>query len=221
MQSLLENVPDWTNWQQAEQWILDGQSVASNFDASTLCESNICSLEWHDITAESNSTFGHYSNKNWRQFVLATFLADLISYPIPEDQVDFDRLAFVMHGFPQGFRLWWVKHPNGQWWPAGYTGWYPMSQNHFALMHHTPEQIHNRLVAPQESSPYLYLFNYSVAPNLKKSLVSKRLMHRYAEDIKAIDYRGLACITVSDEGIKVAQRFGMSASDKNIYTIKS
>jgi len=209
---LLDNVPDFCNWTEARRYLLEGQErLRREFQPE-----EIASLGWSDITAKHEAPFGYYSCAIWRKFVLATFLADLVSYEMPVDQVNFARMLFVMHAFPTGFRTWWVKLPTGKWWPVGYSGWYPMLENHFELFEKYPQKLLDRMVVPKSfdppKRPYLYLFNYSVQPSLKKSCLSRALMKQYVEEVHLVRPQGLACITVSEEGASVAKRFGMSCS---------
>ena len=57
-----------------------------------------------------------------------------------------------------------------------------------------------------------YLFNFSVAPQFKKSMLSKKLMLNFIDDVNAQNAAGMACIAVSGEGVRIADRFGMSYS---------
>lgn len=209
---LLEGVPDFTSWDEAEEWIKDMQE----WPLDGFNNAQFATLEWSDIQEEPESSFGLYSSANWRKFVLATFAADLASYQEPVDQVTFDRLLFVMNAFPQGFRTWWVKTSSQPWRPVGYTGWYPMLDTMFETFQNSPEKLKNRMVVPNSAAsvdgPLLYLFNFSVATPLKKSALTKALMTMCAEDIAKQNPKGLACITVSDEGIRIAKRFGMTCS---------
>lgn len=209
---LLEGLPDFTSWDEAQGWIKDMQELPLD----GISNAQFALLEWSDIQEEPKSSFGLYASTNWRKFVLATFAADLVSYPEPVDQVNFDRLLFVMHAFPQGFRTWWIKLANQPWRPVGYTGWYPMLDTMFETFQNSPEKLKNRMVVPNNTidgdGPILYLFNFSCAAELKKTALSKALMARCAEDIAKQNPKGLACITVSDDGIRIAKRFGMACS---------
>ena len=203
---LLDFIPDFSSWDEAGDWIKKGQNLVVQKN------DKIASLEWNECQEKGSTSFGLYSSKAWRKFALATFLADLVSYPTPGDQVNFDRLLFVMHAFPEGFRVWWTEQ-EGVWWPVGYTGWYPMLETSFKIFEKEPEKIKNRMVVPNPSSDPqkpLYLFNFSVIPSLKKSPLSHELMKRFVEDINAQNPSGLTCITVSPEGQHIARRFGMS-----------
>lgn len=209
---LLEDVPDFTSWDEAQRWIEDIKTLPQQ----DMADAQFATLEWSDIQEQPESSFGFYASANWRKFVLATYAADLMSYPEPVDQVNFDRLLFVMHAFPQGFRTWWIKPANKPWRPVGYTGWYPMLDTMFETFQNSPEKLKNRMVVPNNAAsadgPILYLFNFSCAPQLKKTALTKALMTMCAADIAKQNPKGLACITVSDDGIRIAKRFGMTCS---------
>lgn len=211
---LLDHVPDFSSWEDACRWINEGENIIQQLTPEVIATSEYTSLEWSEITQKSIYPLGLYGCPNWRKFTLATFLADLISYRQPVDQVTFDRLLFVMHAFPQGFRLWWIKSPNHAWLPVGYSGWYPFSLTMFEHLTHHPETLTSRMIAPEKLNhrPYLYLFNYSAASVLKKSCLTKSLVKQLSNDIQGANAAGLACITVSDEGVNIAKRFGMSLS---------
>lgn len=208
-EELLSEIPDFSSWERAIAWIEERKRP---LDASQ--EAQFRSLEWSDIIEPRSGVFGLYSVENWRKFVLATFLADVISYSNPSDQVNFDRLLFVMHAFPQGFRTWWMKGKNKPWRPVGYTAWYPMLETMFETFEKHPEKLKSRMVVPHilEQGPLIYLFNFSVAPALKKQPLTKVLMTQFADDIKRQNPQGLACITVSEDGMRIAKRFGMTRS---------
>jgi len=206
-EKLLNSVPDFFNDQDTGNWIqrLKQLKLPLNIE-----ESNILSMEWSDLQEKKDPLLGHYASEKWRKFVLATFMADLLSYNTPVDQVNFERLLFVMHAFPQGFRTWWIQLANDSWIPVGYTGWYPMLETTFELFERNPEKLKDRMVVPQLSSHYLYLFNFSVVPTLKKTPFSRLLMKGFLKDINEQQAQGLACITVSEDGVRVANSLEMS-----------
>lgn len=218
LQKLLDQVPDCTDWGAAQKWLEEGKNIASKFSAKDVKEGFVTSMEWGQIQTHSveKNPFGLYPIQNWRKFVLATFLADLVSYSAPVDQVSFDRLLFVMHAFPQGFRVWWLNQPGGHDWPIGYSGWFPMREMFFDVFEKDPGKLRDRFVIPDVASvtrnPFIYLFNYSVIPFFKKTSLSKALMKQYAHDVISHKPAGLACITVSEDGARVASRFGMTFS---------
>lgn len=208
-EDILAQIPDFTNWELAQTWLKEGQIWKQDLGLDV----QFTSLEWKDIQTASNGCFGLLSSENWRKFVLATFLADLVSYPAASDQVDFSRLVFVMNAYPEGFRIWFVRYGDGAWRPAGYTGWYPMLDTMYETFTDSPEKLKNRMVVPhvqgRDAAALLYLFNFSVHAGFKKSPLSKALMTKVSEDIAKQKARGMACITVSDDGIRIAKRFGM------------
>jgi len=216
VEDLLRLVPDWKNWDEVQAWIQQGVNLSKHFSRDQITSDSFISLSWADLLEEGKVPLGLYASEKWRKFVLMIFLADLISYPNTVDQVNFDRLQFVMHSFPVGFRAWWIQLPNQSWWPAGYTGWYPMYENVFSSFETSPAQIKNRMVVPnlyvKNSDAFLYLFNYSVAPGLKKSQLSNALIKTFSHEIHSKKPRGLACISVSEDGDRIASKFNMSSS---------
>ena len=157
--------------------------------------------------------FDYISNSDWRAFLLSVYYADLLSYTKKEDQVDFPRLLYVVNSFPEGFTVWWARMNNTAY-PVGYTGWYYVEENVFAhiakLRHDKTINISNRFFLPaKEKTPYIYLFNYSIAPPLTHSAYSRALIKNYADELSRLQYKGLFCATVSDDGRRVAEQFNM------------
>lgn len=215
---LLANVPDFCDWATAQAWIEVGQAGLYQIphDCAFACLDGTQIDRSATLADRSASCFGLYASAEWRKFAMATFLADLLSYRHPVDQVSFDRLLFVIHAFSEGFRVWWVKFSE-IWWPVGYSGWYPMLEGHFELFQKQPHLLKNRMVVPAPTSrDYLYFFNYSVMPSLKKSDLSKALMRHFVQDIQQLFPKGMACITVSEEGAQIATRFGMQCTGQLI-----
>jgi hypothetical protein len=212
---LLKSIPDFFSWADAASWINLCRQRLDNLTSKDISEPECLSLEWKNIEDEKDPHFGLYPSEKWRKFVLAAFAADLLSFDKPVDQVNFERLLFVMHAFPEGFRVWWIKCAD-IWLPVGYTGWYPMLETMYVLMETKPDQLKDRMVVPHPSSishhPYLYLFNFSVAAICKKTKLSNALMKRYIQEITEQHAKGFSCITVSEDGIRVANRLGMACS---------
>jgi len=107
-----------------------------------------------------------------------------------------------------------------------------MYENVFDIFEKSPESLKNRMVVPNTFSgahPFLYLFNFSVVSSWKKSALTKALMKKYVQDIEDQKASGLACITVSDDGVGAANKFGMKltghlnidGSLEGIYTHRS
>jgi hypothetical protein len=153
--------------------------------------------------------FGYLSQKEWQDFVISAYCADLVSYPKVQDQVDFPRLQYLLSVFPQGFTVWQGERTNGEHYPLGYTGWYYTDEQTFSRVEQS-EPITNRFFLPSsEPTPYLYLYNYSIHPELTATAFSRTLIQDYVSQIYRQDYAGLFCAAVSPDGIRVAERFGM------------
>ncbi len=156
-----------------------------------------------DVIAADNTS-------NPEEFVRGVLVADWACYTAPEDQVDEARLRRVIETFPEGFRLYLRE---GR--PVGYTGWYPLPRDLFDRLHDTPQNFtHRGQIMPLPSlSPqgdYLYLFNYSIIPALHKTPESSALVQDFARTVRATPHRGMAAVTVSPDGVRVAEKFGMT-----------
>lgn len=227
----LKSVPDWPLGTQAlgrselnSEWMQSKLKQALALNPASLTAELIQSTRWDQSPgdpASFDSGFGLYTSTDWRRHVTATLLSDWVSYSEPSDRVSFDRLAYVMHAFPKGFRVWWVRTPQGSWCPVGYTGWYPMTDAQFELMENHPEKQKTRMIIPErgatlsQSRPLIYLFNYSVVPKLRKTCLTQVLMKTYSKEILDQNPRGLSCMTVSPDGERVANRFGMKCANPN------
>lgn len=167
-----------------------------------------------DTKQRPDNYFGYTVNRHWRQFLLSLYYADVLSYPHPQDQVDFPRLFYLVNAFPQGFTLWQAAVQNKSC-PVGYSGWYYVEKSTFdhvaRMQYDTGITITNRFFLPaKEKTPYLYLFNYSITPALNHSQYSHTLMENYRAELSATKYSGLFCATVSDDGVRIAKRFAMN-----------
>lgn len=163
---------------------------------------------------EPNRYFEHFTNRTWRKFLLSVYYADLLSYPAPEDQVDFPRLCYILNCAPQGFTVWWAEFANGRKFPVGYTGWYcvaePVFQQVAALREGEDRSISHRFFLPtKKKTDYLYLFNYSIVRELKATRFASELIKHFASEIRSMEAQGLFCATVSGDGSRVAEKFGM------------
>lgn len=220
--AILEIPADWSG---ATGWLDAGlAALASGVPSAAAVEAVV-----HD--EEERGVLGRYGQRRWRSFVLGTFLADLACYPAPVDQVGFERLAYVMHVFPRGFRLWGGEVPGAGWLPVGYTGWYPIAASSFEVLENA--SLRDRMVVPlpaiEPGGSFVYVFNFSIVPQLRGTVASKRLVRALAEDIAAAKARGLAAITVSAEGARVVERFGMKrtgtievgGSEEAVYTSRA
>lgn len=209
--TLLNLIPDYHD-ADAATWIQTSLKKSKAITPEMAKDAEVTSLQWENIFQRPDSPFGLHASINWRKFVLATYVADLASYEKPVDQVDFNRLLYVMNAAPGGFRVWWIKPKGQEWIPAGYTGWYPMLSTMYNVFKCAPETLVDRTVVPTKDSKLLYLFNFSVAEQLKKTALSRALMTQFAQDIERQKAEGLACITVSEDGARIAKRFGLKQS---------
>ena len=172
------------------------------------------------ITDEPTSTrgpLGRYGDARWRGLVGAAFVADLACYAAPSDQVSFDRLVDAMRVFPSGFRLWGAQigGAGSAWVPLGYSGVHPISEATFARIERGAVSLAGPAIAAlpavEEGGSFLYLFNYSVVPALRGTWMAACLLKALADDVARLPHRGLAALTVSRDGERVAERFGMAA----------
>ncbi len=164
---------------------------------------------------------GRYGDARWRGLVGATFAADLACYAEPADQVSFDRLVDAMRVFPSGFRLWRARFDDDDgdagsaWVPLGYTGVIPIAEATFARFEQGAVSLAGptitALPAVEAGGSFLYLFNYSVVPWLRGTRMAARVVKALADDVARLPHRGLAALTVSRDGERVAERFGMAA----------
>jgi hypothetical protein len=156
---------------------------------------------------------GAYAAEIWRRWASGIFVCDWACFDRPSDRVDFLRLLYIVSFFPAGFSLWLANVRGEEWIPVGYTGWYPIAGPVFDMMYDNPESItHRGVIMPVESGthPYVYLFNYSVIPQLRKTRHSARIVKSLARELESIRPRGMATIAVSEDGARVAARFGLS-----------
>lgn len=213
---LLVGVPDLGDVAAATAWFEAKREVLRSLAPSPEIEASFRSLAVDRIVKEPAPPLGRYGDLAWRKLVLATLLADWVCYPEPVDQVGLERLFQVMYVFPAGFRVWWVDVPGAGWLPVGYTGWYPIAELSFETLEARAAALRDRnvpaLPALEAEGSFIYLFNYSVLASLRRTSCSRRLLRALADDFAAVPLRGLAAIAVSEEGARVAERFGMRPS---------
>ena len=149
-----------------------------------------------------------------RRFVLAALVADFACYPDSQNRETYAHLAQAVRVFPRGFRVWLLPGADGPPMPAGYTGWHPIRPETFALLRDHPDQVTDRRqIEPIGEFPaagrYAYLYNASIVPALHRTPVSRALMRALAADIRDACLNGLAAVTVSMDGQRIADRFGL------------
>ena len=144
-------------------------------------------------------------------FARQVLAADWACYSEAADRAEFPRMRAVIACFPQGFRL----YCNDEGLPVGYTGWYPVSREVFDRLHDTPQTLRHRgeiapLPALAPTGSYIYAFNYSIVERFRKTPQSARMIQTMASEIAGVPCKGLSAVTVSDDGVRVATRFGMN-----------
>jgi hypothetical protein len=209
----------YTDWEAALGEVLD-QSIIEKTDAF---REDLQSLHIEGIqdffkaafspNKQKNSSFDYITDQRWRKFLLSVYYADLASYTKEADQVDLPRLWYILNRFPEGFTVWWIALDTKKY-PVGYTGWYYVEAdtfNHIAQMQNNKDIVitHRFFLPSIEKTPYLYLFNYSITPALHHSVYSRALIKDLAATLSNVPYEGIFCATVSPDGIRVAERFGM------------
>lgn len=145
------------------------------------------------------------------EFADDILLADHMCYPDPDDQVDAPRLRYICTLFPQGFRLWYQQSGTDLS-IIGYTGWYPVAAPVFDMLAQSPGLLTHRgeiMPCRGDQGRYIYIFNYSIMPEWYHSIASQRMLQALSADLALYNPSGLAAITVSDHGARVARRFGM------------
>ena len=172
-----------------------------------------------DAGASAPGPLGRYADARFRGLVGATFVADLACFAAPADQVSFDRLLDAMRTFPRGFRLWGAAIEGAGWLPLGYTGVIPIAAETFERFERGEASLAGpptrALSAVEPGGSFLYLFNFSVVPRLRGTPLAARVVKGLASDVARTPHRGLAALTVSPEGERVAERFGMEARGRS------
>jgi hypothetical protein len=122
-----------------------------------------------------------------------------------------------MRAYPQGFRVWGarVAGAGSAWIPLGYTGVIPIAATTFARFESGTASLAGPVIEAlpeiEAGGSFLYLFNYSVVPGLRGTRMAARVVKALADDVARTPHRGLAALTVSSDGERVATRFGMTA----------
>jgi len=206
----LDDVLDFKNFDDVTPWLGERLALVRRAPPAELLHSPLISVT---APVSFESPLGPYSSPQWRKFALAAFVSDRACYAKPADQADFPRLLSVLAAFPAGFRVWMCRIGLA-FVPVGYVGWYPISRTIFDLLETTPQTIaHRGVMVPLRTvdavENYIYLFNYSIIPQLRRTAHSKTLLATMAGDLSVLPVAGAAAVTVSPEGARVAERFGM------------
>jgi len=142
----------------------------------------------------------------------ALLAADHRCYPRVVDRLSRERAELLLAAAELRVRLWFDEHGE----PCGYTAIHTIAAPVLALLEQPPATAPDRsFVQPAkagEAAAGVYLFNYSIAPELRRSAASRVLIAGLADDITAMPQSlPVAALCVSDEGIRVAERFGLRA----------
>jgi hypothetical protein len=140
----------------------------------------------------------------------ALLAADHRCYPRPVDRLSRERAELLLAAADLRVRLW--LDEAGE--PCGYTAIHTIAAPVLALLELPPATAPDRsFVVPamaSEAAAGVYLFNYSIAAELRRSGASRALIAGLADDLGAMA-KGLpvAALCVSDAGIRVAERLGL------------
>jgi hypothetical protein len=209
----LEAPPDFADIAEATGWLEASLAAIERAPPEALLAAPLIPVMAPEADADT-SPLSPLASAPWRRFALAALLADWASYRRPRDRVDFPRLLHVLWHFPRGFRVW-LGRLGQDWLPVGYTGWYPIAPELFRRLSADPASIGHRgaIVSLPEIDPagaYAYLFNYSIVPPLRHTAHSASLIKALAQDIAGLNLAGAAAITLSADGARIAERFGLS-----------
>jgi hypothetical protein len=208
----LEALPDFAEIAEATGWLEASLAAIGRVSAEALLAAPLIPVVAPEADADA-SPLGPLASAPWRRFALAALLADWACYRRPRDRVEFARLLHVLWHFPGGFRVW-LGRIGQDWLPVGYTGWYPIAPALFRRLSADPASIgHRGAILPlSEIDPagtYIYLFNYSIVPPLRRTAHGASLIKALAQDIAGLPLAGAAAITLSPDGARIAERFGL------------
>lgn len=207
---ILDMVPDLGRWDEYARWF-DDLERRTEHRYLTASHEHLVSVSGSDLGLPTEPT-GRFGSERFRRFLGAVLAADWLTYEAPDDRANVLRLAFVLDRFPEGFRTWFSKE-NAGWTPIGYSGWYPIDSATYERLRTNAPPWRDRAIVPMTSlskGDFLYLFNYSILPAFRKGIGSRRLIQCLASEVGMVGSRGMAAITVSDDGARVARRFGLS-----------
>ena len=142
----------------------------------------------------------------------ALLTADHRCYPRAVDRLSRERAELLLAAAELRVRLW-LDEAGA---PCGYTAIHTIAAPVLALLERPPATATDRgFVVPAtvgEAAAGVYLFNYSIAAELRRSGASRALIAGLADDLGAMA-KGLpiAALCVSAEGVRVAERLGLRA----------
>ena len=142
----------------------------------------------------------------------ALLAADHRCYPRAVDRLSRERAELLRSSADLRVRLWFDEAGE----PCGYTAIHTIAAPVLAMLERPSATATDRgFVVPAtvgEAAAGVYLFNYSIAAELRRSGASRALIAGLADDLAAMA-KGLpvAALCVSDAGIRVAERLGLRA----------
>jgi hypothetical protein len=208
MEDPLEHTPDPGLWNDYVAWFETLRSRAGSIPS----DAELRPVEGTRFAAPTNP-YGCFASADFRRFLGATLAADWLTYQAPDDRATLPRLVFVLERFPKGFRTWFARTHDARWLPVGYSAWYPIDAPTFDRFVKNEPPWRDRAVVPltqEKTGDHLYLFNYSILPQFRRGAGSRELLQHLAADLALCKSNGLVAITVSDDGARVAHRFGLS-----------
>lgn len=207
---ILSSVPDVGRWDEYVTWFGDLERRADQ-GLAAVSAAPLASMGGADLGLSEDPS-GRFGIERFRRFLGAVLAADWLTYKAPDDRANLLRLAFVLDRFPKGFRVWFLETETG-WMPVGYSGWYPIDHLTYERLEKNNPPWRDRAIVPMTSlseGDFLYLFNYSILPTFRKGDGSRRLIKTLASEVSVVNSKGMAAITVSDDGSRVAGAFGLS-----------
>jgi len=140
----------------------------------------------------------------------ALLAADHRCYPRAVDQLSRERAELLLAAADLRLRIWFDAGDL----PCGYTAIHTVPQACLDLLRDPPASAPDRsFVSPAkagETAAALFLLNYSIAPELRRSAASRALIAGLADDLAAMPQSlPVAALCVSAEGVRVAERFGL------------
>lgn len=210
LDDILNAIPDPGHWEAYASWFAELEHRAA---VACLREQgpNLVSVGGGELELPTDPC-GRFHVARYRRFLGALLAADWLTYTAPDDRVNLLRLGFALDRFPEGFRVWFASDAS-VWMPVGYSGWYPIDAPTFERFKTNKPPWRDRAVVPMTTASrgdFLFLFNYSILPSLRRAEGSRRLLRQLALEIEPVHSRGMVAITVSNDGSRVAQHFGLS-----------
>lgn len=140
----------------------------------------------------------------------ALLAADHRCYPRAVDRLSRERAELLLAAAELRVRLWFDEAGE----PCGYTAIHTIAAPVLALLERpAPAAPDRRFVQPAKVSDVpaaVYLFNYSIAVELRRGAASRALIAGLADDLAAMPQSlPVAALCVSAEGVRVADRFGL------------